>query len=152
MNIPIPPIAELVPHSAPMLLLDRVIEVGEDRMVCELVILPDSLFCDGQKVGAWVGIEYMAQTIAAMAGWREKVNGRDAQRIGFLLGTRKYTSHVSDFKVGDCLRIESVREVEAENGIAAGYCRIFFLDGSLAAEAILTVFQPNNPEEFLQAS
>lgn len=147
----IPPIAELVPHAAPMLLLDRVVEAGEDRMVCEVTIRADALFCDGEKVGAWVGIEYMAQTIAAMAGWRAKLRGWPV-RIGFLLGTRKYTSHAGDFKVGDCLRIEAVREVEAETGIGAVQCHIFSLDDRPLAEAMLTVFQPDNLQEFLQAS
>lgn len=147
----IPPIAELVPHAAPMLLLDRALETGEDRFVSEVTIRADALFCDGEKVGAWVGIEYMAQTIAAMAGWRAKLNGWPV-KIGFLLGTRKYISHVSDFRIGDCLHIEAVREVEADSGIGAVHCRIFSQDGRLLAEAMLTVFQPDNLQEFLQAS
>jgi predicted hotdog family 3-hydroxylacyl-ACP dehydratase len=147
----IPPIAELVPHAAPMLLLDRVVEAGTDRLVSEVTIRADALFCDGERVGAWVGIEYMAQTIAAMAGWRARLNGWPV-RIGFLLGTRKYISHVSAFSVGDCLRIEAVREVEADTGIGAVHCRIVSRENHLLAEAMLTVFQPDNLQEFLQAS
>jgi ApeP dehydratase len=64
----LPPIADLVPHKGPMCLLDRLIEVEEERLVAEVMVSDSSLFSRGGTVGAWVGIEYMAQAVAAWAG------------------------------------------------------------------------------------
>ena len=84
-------IEELVPHTGPMCLLDRVIDAGDEHLVAEVTIRADDLFADGGAVGAWVGIEYMAQAVAAWAGWRARVQG-GAPKIGLLLGTRDYRS------------------------------------------------------------
>lgn len=147
----LPPIAELVPHKAPMVLLDRVLQAGPDQLSAEVTLRPDSPFCDGQRVGGWVGIEYMAQTVAALAGWTARqVN--DPVRIGFLLGTRKYTSHTPWFHVGETLHIHIQREIDGDNGVSAVACRITAPDGRLHAEATLTVYQPDNLEEFLKTS
>ena len=62
-----PDIRSLVPHAGPMVLLDRVISVDEDSLLAEVRIRSDSLFCNTDGVGAWVGIEYMAQAIGAWA-------------------------------------------------------------------------------------
>ncbi len=63
-----PDIRSLVPHAGPMVLLDRVISVDEDSLLAEVRIRSDSLFCNIDGVGAWVGIEYMAQAIGAWRG------------------------------------------------------------------------------------
>ena len=63
-----PPIVELVPHRPPMLLLDRVLSYDGECVVCETVLEHDSPFVEQGHVPALVGIEYMAQTIAAGAG------------------------------------------------------------------------------------
>ena len=65
-----PEIREVVPHSGAMSLLDRVLAVDSDTLVAEVAIHPGSMFYSQamQGVGSWVGIEYMAQAIAAHAG------------------------------------------------------------------------------------
>src|SRR5262245_53157601 len=80
-----PPIVEVVPRRPPMLLLDRVLSYDGERVVSELVLRPDSPFAEGDEVPAIVGIEYMAQTIAAGAGLSARDKGQPA-RVGFLLG------------------------------------------------------------------
>ena len=64
-----PDIRSLIPHSDAMVLVDRVIAVDEESLCAEVRIRPDSLFCMANGVGAWIGLEYMAQTIAAFAGY-----------------------------------------------------------------------------------
>ena len=70
-----PDIRSLVPHSGTMVLLDRVISADENTLCAEVVIRPDSLFYADGGVGAWVGIEYMAQAIGAYAGYRARLRG-----------------------------------------------------------------------------
>jgi predicted hotdog family 3-hydroxylacyl-ACP dehydratase len=146
-----PPIAELIPHAGPMILLDRVLDADLEHLTAEVSIRPDALFCDGQRVGGWVGIEYMAQAIGALAGWTARQNN-DPIRIGFLVGTRQYRSHTPWFVVGETLHISVNREIDGDNGVSAVTCRITAPDGYLHAEATLTVFQPDNLEDFLEKS
>jgi predicted hotdog family 3-hydroxylacyl-ACP dehydratase len=142
-----PPILELVPHDGRMSLLDRVIDIGEDDIRCGLTLHAESLFCGVDGVGAWVGIEYMAQTVAAFAGWEAKKRG-EAIKPGFLLGTRRYLCHRSWFHPGDALVIEARRELQAPSGLAAFECRIT-VDGACCAEATLSVYQPESVHEML---
>ena len=108
------PVAKLVPHAPPMLLIDRVVSVSDESFEAEVTIRHDSLFCDGTKVNAWVGIEYMAQAVAAYAGAEAVAAGRPI-KTGFLLGTRSYACRVSSFQVGAIIRI-LVRKVLIEPG------------------------------------
>ena len=107
-----PPIAELVPHSGRMLLLDRVVAADADSLQAEVDITAASMFAGEHGVGNWIGIEYMAQAVAAFAGWQAMQHamagdagaGGDAnssidadagtsrapRKIGFLLGSRRY--------------------------------------------------------------
>jgi len=101
-------------------------------------------------VGAWVGIEYMAQAIAAHAGWLAQERG-DAVKVGFLLGSRKYEAKVSYFAPGDVLHVHAHRVLRAENGLGAFECRIDIVGGeAAAATATVTVFQPDNVNQFLK--
>src|ERR1051325_2359742 len=68
-NMDFPDIRSLLPHTGRMVLLDRVIAADADNLCAEVTIRRDSVFFDGSGVGAWVGIEYMAQTIGAYAGY-----------------------------------------------------------------------------------
>ncbi|MBL4659640.1 MAG: hypothetical protein JKY19_04740, partial [Alcanivoracaceae bacterium] len=98
------PVEDLVPHSGSMLLLDRVLEYGDDWLKAQVEIRKDSMFCENDSVAALVGIEYMAQTIAAFAGKNDKLINK-IPSIGLLLGTRKYDSTVDNFPIGTVLDI-----------------------------------------------
>jgi predicted hotdog family 3-hydroxylacyl-ACP dehydratase len=143
-----PDIRTLVPHSGPMVLLDRVISVDEDSLCAEVGIRSDSLFFTGVGVGAWVGIEYMAQSIAAYVGYTAQLRG-DPVRIGFLLGVRRYECSRPIFALGSVLRVHVLRVWQSESGLGSFECRIDDAEGQVAT-AILTVFQPDNADDFLK--
>ena len=134
------PIEQLLPHAPPMVLLDRVIEAAEEHLTATVAIRVDSEFCREGHVGAWVGIEYMAQAVAAWSGWRARERG-DAVKIGFLLGTRRYEAHVGHFSIGDALCIRVEREFQADNGLARFRAQIHRGD-ELCAEASISVYEP----------
>ena len=145
-------IHSLVPHSGAMSLLGRFLGADAESLSAEVAITPGSMFCDDGRVGAWVGVEYMAQAVAAHAGWCARRRG-EAVRVGFLLGTRKYVCGVPSFAAGSVLRIDVRRALQGENGLAAFDCRIEDTDdGTELATATITVFQPDHVEEFLQRS
>ncbi|MDR7269605.1 putative hotdog family 3-hydroxylacyl-ACP dehydratase [Pelomonas saccharophila] len=143
----LPPVTELVPHQGPMSLLDRVIAAEGERLSAEVVVPAVGLFSHDGGVGAWVGIEYMAQAVAAWAGWQARQIG-EAPRIGLLLGTRRYRCDVARFAPGQRLRIDIERGYQADNGLGQFDCRIH-ADGVELASALLTVFGPKDPSAFL---
>jgi len=75
-----------------MVLLSRIVAHDDEETVCQTEPERLALFRQGQRVGAWVGIEVMAQCIAAHAGMLAHRRG-EACRIGFLLGSRRVDIH-----------------------------------------------------------
>lgn len=131
-----------------MCLLDRLVAVEAERLVAEVTVPVDGLFCRDGVVGGWVGIEYMAQAVAAWAGWQARAEGQ-APPIGFLLGTRRYRG-VSHFVAGRLLRVEIQRVYQADNGLGQFDCRIHDGGGAELASAQITVFGPEDPSAFLK--
>lgn len=142
------PMAELVPHSGPMCLLDRALSADGDSLSAELTICSDSLFAQDGQVGGWVGIEYMAQAIAAWAGWQARERG-EAPKLGFLLGSRRYDCSRASFHLGELLRIHVRCQFHADNGLGQFDCRIE-IGTDTVASAALTVFEPANADEFFK--
>jgi|CXWL01.1.fsa_nt_gi predicted hotdog family 3-hydroxylacyl-ACP dehydratase len=134
------PIGELLKHAPPMILIDRVLECADEHLTAEVVIRDDSPFCIAGAVGAWVGIEYMAQAIAAWSGWRARERGEPI-RIGFLLGTRRYESQVGHFPVGSRLEVQVAREFQADNGLARFKAELL-CGGVSWATASVSVYEP----------
>jgi predicted hotdog family 3-hydroxylacyl-ACP dehydratase len=147
-----PDIAQLVPHGGQMVLLDRVLAYEEERFCAELTITPETVFFDGAGVGSWVGIEYMAQAIAAHAGYQARLRG-ESVKVGFLLGARRYQASVPAFALGSVLHVHIQHAMQGDNGLAAFECRIDdATSGAILAHATVTVFEPDNVNEFLQRS
>jgi predicted hotdog family 3-hydroxylacyl-ACP dehydratase len=118
-----PAIEALVPHSGPMCLLERVIEHGPGHTVCavdpgrsRLLAAPDG------SVPVWVGIEYMAQCIAAHGGLVALERG-EPRRPGVLLGARRVRFDVPRFEADRELRVLA-RHHRGERGLLAFECEI----------------------------
>lgn len=131
-------IAELIPHSGCMVLLDRIIDFNEHSLTAELVVRDDGLFGNGKTVPAWAGIEYMAQAIAACAGIKSKQAG-ETIKPAFLLGTRSYASNVASFDVGTklCIRIKNIIQ---DDKMGVFECKILGMGIEITAN--LNVYQP----------
>ncbi|RDS84864.1 3-hydroxylacyl-ACP dehydratase [Dyella monticola] len=143
------PIADVLPHAGDMILLDGIEHVEAERIVCTRIVQPGGLFVevDG-SLPSWVGVELMAQAIAAWAGCRAHTRQRAVQ-LGFLLGTRHYEANVEAFPAGTCLRIEAIRAFHNEQGMGVFHCRID-AEG-IHAEARLNVFSPPDADAFFRA-
>lgn len=142
------PIEELIPHSGEMVLVDEVLHYTDDTVVTRYTPKAGGLFnrADG-SIPAWVGIEYMAQAIAAFAGIEAKKAGRDI-RLGFLLGTRHYRSSVTRFLPDQTLEVRAERSIEDSNGLSVFNCTINGPD--ILVEASINVFQPHDVDSFLR--
>jgi predicted hotdog family 3-hydroxylacyl-ACP dehydratase len=141
-------IEDVVPHRGRMLMVDKLLSSNPDSVIVSAEIRGDNLFADQHGVPTWVGIEYMAQAIAAWAGCRALARNEPA-KIGFLLGTRRYNTTCQHFTVGMQLRIEATRELFGDNGLGMFSCRI--LDGDIElANAHVSVFEPPDPVAFME--
>jgi predicted hotdog family 3-hydroxylacyl-ACP dehydratase len=143
----LPDIRSVVPHSGRMLLLDRIVASDADTLTAEVTVRADSLFLDGGGVGAWVGVEYMAQTVAAFAGREALRHGRQMQP-GVLLGTRRFTSNRPLFPLGCTLRVTARRDTTDDRGLSSFTCSIEG-DG-ITAEAVVTVLHGDHARGLLK--
>lgn len=135
----------VVPHSARMSLLDTVVKADENSLAADARVREDNPFARDGVVGSWVGIEYMAQAIAAFEGCRARDRGA-APKVGFLIGSRDYACSTPAFAVGSSLRIEIVRQYE-EGGLGLFDGKI--IGEHVTADASLSVYQPENAQQFL---
>ncbi|HEY8036628.1 MAG TPA: hotdog family protein [Methylobacter sp.] len=131
-------VTDLIPHTGDMVLLDRIIDYDDQGLTAELVVRGDGLLGDDQTVPAWAGIEYMAQTIAAYVGIKAR-QANELIRMGFLLGTRRYSSNVAVFKVGAMLTIR-IDKIIQDDGLGVFDCLI--MGEGVEVTANLNVYQP----------
>jgi len=145
------PLAQLLPHAGDMILIDQVLAFDQEQIHTRLTVRAGGLFNreDG-SLPAWVGVELMAQSVAAYAGCRARVQG-DPVELGFLLGTRKFECNVDHFPLGCELHIHALRSLEDDNGMGVFECHLPGPD--IHATARLTVFRPPQADNYLaQAS
>ena len=140
-------ILDVVPHQSPMSLLDTLESYSDNTLVSSLTIKEDSLFYEELGVPAWVGLEYMGQTIAAYGGVKARNEGRPV-KIGFLVSSRRYESPQSHFKLGSKLKVFVEKVINNPSGLSVFSCSITWSD--FVIQANLNVFLPNNVEEFLE--
>jgi predicted hotdog family 3-hydroxylacyl-ACP dehydratase len=133
-----------------MVLLDRLISADAESVCAEVRIRRDSMFSIDGAVGAWVGLEYMAQAIGAFAGYNAYLRGEPV-KIGFLLGTRHYECQRPFFTIGTVLRVSAKRVLQGDNGLASFDCYIEDAQERIASASI-TAFQPARAEEYFEES
>lgn len=144
-----PPIEDLIPHRSPMILLDRMVACGNMMAACEVDIQPGIQFSNDNDVPPYVGIEYMAQAIAAFSGFQRRSEGLPVE-IGFLIGAAKFTSFCSSFRFGQTLLVEVVHTWGGDQ-LAQFECGIKDArTEELLQKASLSVFHPEDGAEFLK--
>ena len=144
------PLAELLPHAGDMILIEQILSFDEEQIHTRLTVRPGGLFNrpDG-SLPAWVGIELMAQSVAAYAGCHARERG-DAVALGFLLGTRKFECNVEHFPLGTELTVHGIRSLEDDNGMGVFECHINA--PGIHATARLNVYRPPQPAHYLDES
>jgi predicted hotdog family 3-hydroxylacyl-ACP dehydratase len=130
-----------------MLFLQRVLAHAGGETRCALAIDAQPLFRapDG-SIQSFVGIEYMAQCIAAHAGLLARAAG-ERPRVGYLVGSRRLCFHAPRFERGQRLAICAVPLWGEETGMASFACRIEDADsGALLVEGRLSCYLPRAGE------
>jgi len=132
-------VSELIVHKAPMILIDR-IESYDDKSIQSVIeIKQSSPFLNENAVPAYIGIEYMAQTVACFSGIKA-LEADNAVRIGFLVSVRKLKLFTNAYSIGSSLVAKSC--VLYDDGEMAAFdCQILY-ENHILAEAKLNVYQP----------
>jgi predicted hotdog family 3-hydroxylacyl-ACP dehydratase len=142
------PIEEILPHRGGMLLLDGVISHSPAGISVGATPRPSAWYADDAGMPGWVGIELMAQAIAAHVCLRYRSEGKPP-RPGVLLGTRKYRNTLGCFPFGQRLAIGAAPSFQDDSGVGAYRCRIE-LAGREVADATVMVYEPENFGAFLR--
>jgi len=133
----LPPLTELVPHRAPMLLLDEVSSYDDISVECLVVLRDDSPFVERGRVRATLALEYLAQSIAVWSGLQGRARGEPV-RIGYLVGSRELAFAVDHFRVGDELRLRASR-LGGDSTLGAFACSVV-RGGDTLASGTLNVY------------
>lgn len=143
------PIEAVLPHDHPMILIDSLEKYSEDIGCCQVTITTTSNFFDPklESIPSYVGIEYMAQAIAAYANAHEKDLGHTVA-IGFLVSSRKFKLYTPQYSLGAVLKVTVEKLYKDDSGLSAFECKIE-QNGELLSEAKINVFQPDDPDQFL---
>jgi predicted hotdog family 3-hydroxylacyl-ACP dehydratase len=139
----------VVPHTGTMVLLDQIEHWDDVELQASVIVCADAPFVDANGMPAWVGIELMAQTIAAFGGCRARRAGQPV-KIGFLVGSRRYSVSHAYFPTGAQLQVNVKEIVTGDQGLSVFECTLQG-PGDISASANINVFQPEDPEQFLQS-
>ena len=132
------PVGELLRHGPEMTLIDRLVSYDSKKSVAAVEIGPASRFLESDGVPGWVGIEYMAQAVAAHIGFEARRRG-ERPVIGFLLGTRAYDARISRFPLGSKLEVW-VEPLWFDAGVGAFRCSLVLDD--VVATAVVSTYEP----------
>lgn len=149
------PAQNCLPHSAPMVLIDEVLNVDmKNQIVKTSVKIHDGKIFFNKEINGispLVGIEFMAQTIGCYAYYKA---GKTIPKIGFLLGTRQYENKLGKFENGKTYII-TAREIYGDNELVSFECLIYNEgedenSGNYIAKATINAFQPKDVEKYIK--
>jgi predicted hotdog family 3-hydroxylacyl-ACP dehydratase len=126
-----------------------VLACADESLTAQARVQGDAWYADAAgAMPAWIGIELMAQAIAAHVGLLTRRAG-DTMRPGVLLGSRRYEVRKPVFARDALLRIDVKELLRGEEGHGAYECVIQH-DGVVGAEAVIKVFQPRDFQSFIE--
>jgi predicted hotdog family 3-hydroxylacyl-ACP dehydratase len=135
-----------------MVLIDRVCSYDIEcrSLIAEFDVKEGSMFFDAAlgAVPPWVGIEYMAQAMAALTGILGLEERGEAPKIGFLLGTRKYLNMIDRYSAGRTYTVE-VAALFQDESVGSFRCEIRGPGGAVCATAEISAFAPEDAEAFM---
>ena len=146
-----PEIQNYLPHKDSMLLLDRIVDydLENSRLVSEVDTTERDLFYRPEMNGvpAWVGFEYMAQSIAALSGVAVRTQSNGEPKIGFIMSIRAFKTSVPSYPVGKNLKI-SVSQIFREDSVVVFECAIS-LDTGVVTTATVNAIEVDSVSALL---
>jgi predicted hotdog family 3-hydroxylacyl-ACP dehydratase len=135
-----------------MILIYRICsyDVENRSLIAEFDVGEGSMFFDAALGGVppWVGVEYMAQATAALTGILGLEKRGEDPKMGFILGTKKYSNKIDLYSAGKTYTVE-VEVLFHDESIGVSKCEIRGPGGAVCAAAEISAFSPENAEAFL---
>lgn len=131
-----PPLASLVPHRPPMLLLESVVGFEPGRVVCRARPRADCIFARNGSIPAVVSLEYMAQATAVLSALDANAQS-SSWRPGFLASVRGLWLARATLRFEAELAVQAL--VQAHTDVAGCFECSIDLEGETIARARLTV-------------
>lgn len=150
-NLSMSDIANLIPQSLEMVLIDELVEVSEQTICTKSYIKPDNAFLQQGKFPSYNVLEIFAQSLALWRTKQEKSKkdsstAQNHNKLGFLLGARGFEIFTPYVAVGEAVQAHLQVSMQDENGLGV-YEGEAFVGGKLIAKTSLTALNPN--DEFL---
>ena len=146
-----PEIEKYLPHKDSMLLLDRIVDydLEKPQLVSEVDVGERDLFYRQELGGipAYVGFEYMAQSIAALSGVNTRERSGGEPKIGFIMSIRAFTTDVPSYPAGKTVRV-SVSEIFREASVVSFDCAVS-IDRAVVTKAVVNAIEVDSVPEFL---
>jgi predicted hotdog family 3-hydroxylacyl-ACP dehydratase len=131
-----------------MLLVERVVAWDAQHAVVAATPRADAWYSEQGAMPSWIGIELMAQAIAAHVGLLARSHGRPP-KAGVLLGTRQYRATQPRFAAGAELLISARMTYRDETGLGS-YDSTITLGDAQVAKARVNVYEPPDFAAFLR--
>lgn len=142
LTCPITNVAPMLPHSGEIVMLDKIIDFGEDFLIAETQITEDCLLVKNGELPTYMAAEIMAQGIAAWAGCKSMQAGVPIG-LGYWIGSRKLKFHAPFVTLGHRFQIRIQLSIEDATGFGVFDCTMTDLDSEqLLIEGALNVFRP----------
>lgn len=139
---------DYLPHDAPMLLLDDVVNVSADSARCRVTLSADGVlapFLDSEgRLPGWYALELMAQTVGVWSGWHRHQQGQGAISLGMVLGARELICTAGVLPAGKTVSI-TVKLLMQDDRFGSFECAITADEETLATGRVNT-FQPSAEE------
>jgi predicted hotdog family 3-hydroxylacyl-ACP dehydratase len=131
-----------------MLFVERVVAWDAQHAVVAATPRADSWYSEEGAMPCWIGIELMAQAIAAHVGLVARSHRRPP-KAGVLLGTRQYRATQARFAAGRELMVSARLTYRDASGLGA-YDSTISLNGAEVATASVNVYEPPDFAAFLK--
>ncbi|MGX2972321.1 ApeP family dehydratase [Helicobacter sp. T3_23-1059] len=154
-------IANFIPQSLEMVLIDNLLEVNKDFIRTQAHIKTDNAFLHtDEKTGknrfpSYNILEIFAQSLALWRTKKEQQNlskdstqnpTQNSNKLGFLLGARGFEIFTPFVEIGQIIEVCLTLNMQDENGLGV-YEGEAFVNGKIIAKTSLTALNPN--DEFL---
>lgn len=140
--------ADYLPHDAPMLLLEEVLDVTDEHVRCRVNVSRSGVlapFLDPQgNLPGWYALELMAQTIGVWSGWHRRQSGRTCIELGMVLGSRELVCAEGSLPHNATLTVEASLLVQ-DTRFGSFDCCILIGEACVASGRVNT-FQPTSAE------
>jgi predicted hotdog family 3-hydroxylacyl-ACP dehydratase len=140
-----PAITELVPHQSPVLALEKLTSWEPGHAVGKLTIRADNPFVQDGQIDTVMGLEYMAQCVAACLGM-EAFQGGGNVRVGMIIACRQMQILEPQLSVGETYTVKADC-VRGTNSISHFDGELLSSSDTLIANCTMTLVHGEKPPE-----